>query len=114
MTPAELRAMNDRIEARWRSASASASATVPVRPPRWAASVVDADGALIAFHADTGNPYPLDLHKDLDATDQAVVVGRRILAVGGTAEEVARFVDSFELPGHAAGRLKRLVREAAP
>ena len=111
MNVREVGEMNRRIADRWQRANMYP--TVPVRPPSWAASVVDADGELIAIHHETAAPFPLDLHKDLDPEDRAVVIGRRILAAGGTAAEVARFLDAFELPMHARDRLKRAVHEAA-
>jgi hypothetical protein len=107
----EVRAMNARIADRWRIANQYP--TVPgVRPPSWAATVVDANGELIAVHERTGAPYPLDLHKDLEPEDRAIVVGRRILAAGGTADEVVRFFDALELPMYARDRLVRDLREA--
>jgi hypothetical protein len=106
----DLEAMNARIAARW--TKANAYDTVPVRPPTWAASVVDADGELIAVHRVTAAPYPLDLHTDLSPEDRAIVIGRRLLAAGGTANEVIRFLDAFELPQYVHDRQVRLVREA--
>jgi hypothetical protein len=105
----EITQMNARIADRW--AQANAYPTIPVRPPSWAATVIDANGELIAVHAQTGATYPVDLHADLDPADRAIVVGRRILSAGGTPEEVIRFLDAFELP-HDRDRLVRWVREA--
>lgn len=110
MNTYDLEAMNARIAARW--GAANRYDTIPVRPPSWAASVVDADGELIAVHRVTAAPYPLDLHSDLDPEDRAVVIGRRILQAGGTADEVIRFLDAFDLPQYIRDRQVRLVREA--
>jgi hypothetical protein len=106
----DVEAMNARIAERW--VIANRYPVVPVRPPSWAAKVVDADGELIAVHRVTAAPYPLDLHWDLSPEDRAIVIGRRILEAGGTATEVVRFFDAFELPQHARDRLARQVREA--
>jgi hypothetical protein len=110
LNAAEITAMNARISDRWRRANAYP--TVPVRPPAWAATVVDAGQELIAIHAVSAAPYPISLHSDLSPEDRAIVVGRRILDAGGTASEVIRFFDSFELPQYARDRLARQVREA--
>jgi hypothetical protein len=111
LNPADIDAMNRRIADRWQAANAYP--TVLVSPPKWAAKVIDADGELIAVHRETAAPYPLDLHSDLSPEDRAIVVGRRILAAGGTGEEVVRFLDAFELPQYARDRLARLATEAA-
>jgi hypothetical protein len=106
----ELEQMNARIATPWRKANAYE--TIPVQGPPWSAAVLDADGELVAIHRETAAPYPLDVHRDLQPEDRAVVVARRILAAGGTAEEVVRFLDAFELPQYARDRLVRQLREA--
>jgi hypothetical protein len=106
----EVHSMNRRIADRWRKANEYE--VIPIRPPSWAAEIVDADGELLAVHAVTAAPYPISLHSDLLPKDRAVVVGRRILAAGGTVDEIIRFFDSFELPQYARDRLVRQVREA--
>jgi hypothetical protein len=50
-------------------------------------------------------------HSDLSPEDRAIVVGRRILAAGGTVDEITRFLDAFDLPQYARDRLVRQVRE---
>jgi hypothetical protein len=106
----DVHSMNRRIAERWRKANEYE--VVPVRPPSWAAEVVDAGDELIAVHRETAAPYPLDLHADLSPEDRAIVIGRRILSSGGTTDEVIRFLDAFELPQYARDRLARQVREA--
>lgn len=110
MNTYDIVSMNARIADRW--VKANAYPVVPVRPPSWAAKVVDADGELLAVHAVTAAPYPISLHSDLSPEDRAVVIGRRILAARGTVDEIIRFFDSFELPQYARDRLVRQVREA--
>ena len=102
--------MNDRVADRW--LKANAYPVVPVRPPSWAAKVVDAGDELIAVHRVTAAPYPLDLHADLSPEDRAVVVARRIFVAGGTIDEITRFLDAFDLPQYARDRLVRQMREA--
>ena len=85
MNAYDIEQMNARIAARWRDANKYE--TVPVRPPSWAAAVVDADGELLAIHRRTAAPYPLSIHSsDLYPEDRAVVVIRRILSAGATFE----------------------------
>lgn len=110
MNAYEVHSMNRRIADRWRKANEYE--VIPVRPPSWAAEVVDAGDELVAVHATTAAPYPLDLHSDLTPEDRAIVVGRRIIAAGGTVDEVVRFLNAFELPQYARDRLARQVREA--
>jgi hypothetical protein len=103
--------MNERIARRW--AKANSYPELPVRGPSWASTVVDAGDELIAVHRDTGAPYSVELHRDLDAEDAAIVIARRILSTGGSAPEVRRFLDAFELPVWAQTRLKRALEEVA-
>jgi hypothetical protein len=112
MNAYEVEQMNTRIADRWRKANQYE--TIPVRGPSWSAAVVDADGELIAVHRVTAAPFPISIHTgDLEPEDRAVVVARRILAAGGSTEEVIRFFDAFELPQHGRDRLVRQLREAA-
>ena len=110
MNTYDIVSMNARITDRW--VKANSYPVVPVRPPSWAAKVVDAGDELIAVHRVTAAPYPISIHSDLSPEDRAIVVGRRILDAGGTSDEVVRFLDAFELPQYARDRLARQVREA--
>ena len=49
---------------------------------------------------------------DLSPEDRAIVIARRILAGGGTVDEITRFLDAFALPQYARDRLVRQIREA--
>ena len=103
--------MNARIAERW--ASVNDYPEIPgVQLPRWAARIVDADQEILGVHKDTGAPFPLSLHDDLDPGDRAVVVVRRILKAGGTPAECQRFLRAFSLPDHVLGRLLHLLGEA--
>jgi hypothetical protein len=106
----DVEVMNERIADRW--VKANRYPVVPVRPPSWAGKVVDAGDELVAVHRETAAPFPLDLHSDLSPEDRAIVVARRILAAGGTTDEITRFLDAFDLPQYARDRLVRQMREA--
>jgi hypothetical protein len=96
-------AMNARIATR-RDALADAF-TVPVAGPSWSERVVDTGTEVIAVHAITGESFPIDPRRDLDANGQAIVIARRILRAGGSVAEVKRYLDAALDPA-AAGRLK--------
>lgn len=103
--------MNERI--RRRRAAAPQGREVPIQGPRWADKILDAGGEILAIHADTAEPYPLDVHRDLSVEEHAVVVVRRVLYAGGSRAECERLLDAFGLPENARARLRRFVREVA-
>jgi hypothetical protein len=107
----ELAAMDRRIAER--RERASRYPPLPVRSaPRWCSFVSDADGDLLGVHEKTGAAFELDLRHDFNPEDAAVIVARRILRAGGTALEVGRFLDAFDLPDGARIRLRRQLAEA--
>lgn len=111
MNPAEIRAMTKRISAR-RGEVAEAQ-VVPVRGPAWSERVVDTGSELLAIHGITAEPYPLDLRKDLDPEDAAVVIVRRILRAGGSPAEAERFLGAFCLDPNTVRRMVRELGESA-
>jgi hypothetical protein len=100
----QVRAMNERIAAR--RAAAPQGREVPISAPRWAERVVDTGAEVLAVHADTAEPYPLE-YDDLSPEDHAVIVIRRMLAAGGTVAEVERLIRALVLPVWARDRLLR-------
>lgn len=86
---------------------------VPVRGPAWSAKVLDTGVELLAIHRVTGEPFPIDLRRDRDPEDAAVVIVRRIFRHGGTIAEAERFIDSFDLDPNAVRRLHRELTEVA-
>jgi hypothetical protein len=109
MNAREIREMNARIEQRWQVASRLEK--VPVRPPAWAAYVVEGKDELLAVHEMTGAPYPLSLHEDLDPEERAKVIVRRLIAAGASREEVERFVRVFEVDRRVESRLLSQIRD---
>ena len=112
MTPAEIRAMNDRIAAR-RNASAQAGNPLPIASPKWADAVFDLGDELAARHAETAEPYPLDVQADLRLEDHCTVVIRRVISIGGTGDEIVRLIRAFGLDATARERLLRTIRGAS-
>lgn len=104
----QIRAMNERIAARREAAPYGRA--VPIFPSRWAERVVDTGNEILAIHADTAEPYPLEL-ADLSPEDHASIVVRRVFAAGGQLPELERLVRALVLPPPARDRLLRQLRE---
>lgn len=112
MNAFDITQMNERIAERLRAAEGFVG--VPVRGPSWAGRVVDTGDELIAVHNVTASSFPLDLFKDLEPEEVAVVLVRRVLAAGGTRAEAERLIDALALPGYAQHRLRsKLAGEVA-
>jgi hypothetical protein len=110
----EIRAMNARIALRREEIDADDDLLeVPVRGPSWSSRVVDTGAELLAIHRETGEPYPIDLRRDLSAEDSAVVIVRRIFRHGGTIAEAERVLDSLDLDANVVRRLHRELVEAS-
>jgi hypothetical protein len=105
----QVRDMNARI-ARRRD-QAPQGKPLPIASPPWADAVVDTGDEVIAIHTNTAEPYPLDVHADLTIYEHAVVVVRRVLAAGGTQQEVERLVMAFGLDSGERRRLLLRIRE---
>lgn len=86
---------------------------VPVLGPSWSDKVLDIGSEIVAIHRLTGEPYPLDLRRDLSPEDAAIVVSRRILRSGGTRPEVERFLEAFDLEPSIVNRLRRALAEVS-
>jgi hypothetical protein len=116
LTPLEfgrlVRDMNERI--RQRRDALQDGVPVPIYPPKWADSVWDTGREVIAIHADTYEPHPLDVHEDLTPEDHAVVVIRRVALAGGTREEIERLITAFGLDATTARRLVRQLKDEMP
>jgi hypothetical protein len=110
MNAREVGDMNRRIAERW--AAVNNYPELPVRGPSWAHSIHDAGDELIGIHDVTGAPYPIDLHRDLDPENRAIIVARRIFQAGGSVDEVRRFLLSFDLPTYVLRRLSNELAEA--
>jgi hypothetical protein len=110
MTPAEIRAMNERIVAR--RAAVPSGSVVDVYGPKWAEKVIDTGSEVVAIHKDTAEPYPLDVQADLSLADHCALVIRRVIAAGGSQDELGRLVGAFGLDPTAQHRLAREIREA--
>jgi hypothetical protein len=65
---------------------------------------------LVARHADTAEPYPLNVQADLRLEDHCRVVIRRVIALGGTGDELVRLIRAFGLDATARERLLRTIR----
>ena len=114
MNAAEIREMNARIALRRDEVDAHDDfLAVPVRGPAFAVKVLDTGVELLAIHRLTGEPYPMDLRRDLSPEDAAIVVSRRILRAGGTRAEVERFLEAFDLAQHVVNRLRRALEEVS-
>lgn len=114
MNPAEIRAMNARIALRREEVDARDDfLAVPIRAPSWSNKVLDTGVELLAIHAQTGEPFPIDLRRDLSPEDAAVVIMRRVFLKGGSRSEVERFLDSFDLDPNVLRRLLRELEEVA-
>jgi hypothetical protein len=104
----QVRAMNARIAERRRAAPQGRD--VPIPAPRWAERVVDTGNEIVAIHADTTEPYPLEM-ADLSPEDHATIVVRRVFAAGGKLPELERLIRAFVLPVASRDRLLRQMRQ---
>jgi hypothetical protein len=68
--------------------------------------VLNLGAELVAIHAESGAPYPVELFVDVDGEAWAAVVARRILALGGTPAEVRRLLQALGLGDHQRAKLE--------